>query len=242
MLEKLKLRIRKEQFLPTWISVIFSSVYFMRSGLHRWIKEIAPLFFGTVLDFGCGKKPYKELFSNAALYIGLDIQVSGQDHGGTDVDIFYDGEEIPFGDESIDGVVSFEVFEHLFDIDNSIKEIHRVLKPSGKILLSIPFAWGEHEKPNDFGRYTSFGITHLLEKSGFSVLKVEKTTSHFLAICQLLISYVSLYILPRNRIFYWISQVGIIFPLNVISIVVDKICPGNDNFYSNLVVFGEKNG
>ena len=74
-----------------------------------------------------------------------------------------------------------------------------MLKPKGRILITSPFGWGEHEKPYDFARYTSFGIKHLLEKSGFEI-KITKTSSYFLAIGQLFIAYLGQHVLPKGRL------------------------------------------
>ena len=105
-----------------------------------------------VLDFGCGSKPYENLFINIDEYVGCDIEVSGHDHLDSKIDYFFDGKNLPFIDDRFDSVVSFEVFEHIFNLPEILKEINRVTKTSGNILISVPFAWGEHEVPYDFAR------------------------------------------------------------------------------------------
>jgi len=50
---------------------------------------------GKLLDFGCGRKPYKHLFSFDE-YIGLDIVESGHNHEDEEIDVYYDGTKIPF--------------------------------------------------------------------------------------------------------------------------------------------------
>ena len=45
-----------------------------------------------------------------------------------------------------------------------MSEIRRVLKPVGKLLISSPFVWDEHEVPFDFARYMSFGIRYILRR------------------------------------------------------------------------------
>jgi SAM-dependent methyltransferase len=66
------------------------------------------------------------------------------------------------------------VLEHVFNPDDFLNEVNRVLKPSGKLLLTVPFVWDEHEQPYDYARYSSFGLRSLLEKHGFSIVKHEK--------------------------------------------------------------------
>lgn len=58
------------------------------------------------------------------------------------IDVLYDGKTLPFADCSFDAVVSFEVFEHIRDVEAVVFEISRVTKPSGELLVSIPLTWG----------------------------------------------------------------------------------------------------
>ena len=106
---------------------------------------------------GCGSKPYENLFVHADKYIGCDVEVSGHNHSDSKIDYFFDGKKLPFSDGTFDAVVSFEVFEHVFNLPEILTEINRVTKEKGTLLISIPFAYGEHEIPYDFARYTSFG-------------------------------------------------------------------------------------
>lgn len=100
---------------------------------------------GSVLDFGCGAKPYVNLFCNCTKYVGLDINKSGHDHKNENIDVFYDGEHIPFDDESFDNVFSSEVFEHIAKPELIIPEIKRVLKKGGYMLVTVPFVQKAYE-------------------------------------------------------------------------------------------------
>jgi len=138
-----------------------------------------------VLDVGCGSKPYANLFSNASSYEGLDIdQPRNRERGFADH--FYDGGDFPFPDASFDNVVCSQVLEHVFDPDRFCEELARIIVPGGKLLLTVPFIWDEHEQPWDSRRYTSFGLRDLMEKSGFQVLIQEKLLIGYPAIVQLI--------------------------------------------------------
>ena len=89
-------------------------------------------------------------------------------------------------------------------------------------------------------RYTSFGIKHLLEKSGFEIKKITKTSSYFLAIGQLFIAYLGQHVLPKGRFTGLLAQFIIIFPLNIFFLLANLILPKSDEFYSNIVIFGQK--
>src|SRR5690606_18990030 len=98
----------------------------------------------------------------AGSYVGLDIEVSGRDPSLKAPDFTYDGDVFPFADESYDGLLATEVFEHVPNPSTLLGEAYRVLRPGSCLIVSTPFAWREHEAPYDFFRYTSFGMARLL--------------------------------------------------------------------------------
>ncbi len=225
-------------FNPGFIGLLVNPFYIIRRGLFKGIKANAATLHGKLLDFGCGSKPYKHLF-DVSSYVGLDIKESGHGRQHDAIDVFYDGKEIPFKDNSFDCVFSSEVFEHVFNLDTVIKEINRVCKMDGKLLITLPFIWEEHEIPFDFARYTSFGIKHILETAGFEVIKQTKTTSYIETLVQLWSSYVHQYIL-RNKIVGIVLNPILISPLMLIGILLSKILPKNANFYHNNIVLAKK--
>ena len=81
-------------------------------------------------------------------------------------------------------------------------EISRVLKPGGNILITVPFIWDEHEKPNDFGRYSSFGIKYLFESNNFQILNYKKSTIGIECIIQLMISGIEKKFLQSNFLIF----------------------------------------
>lgn len=162
--------------------------YFMRKGLLSAITQYAPQMKGKLLDFGCGSKPYVSLFQLDE-YIGLDFQKTGHDHTGEPIDVFYDGNTIPFPDEYFDCILCSEVVEHLFDLDTVLNEMKRVLKKGGKILITCPFVWNEHEAPYDYARYSRFALTDIIERKGLKLLAYEKKGSFVEAIAQMRVNY-----------------------------------------------------
>ena len=137
----------------------------------RHIKEL----HGVVFDLGCGSKPYQEeICSVASEYIGIDW--SNTIHG-LNADIVADlNNELPVASESADAVVSFQVLEHLSEPQRMLHNAFRILKPGGKICLSVPFQWHVHEAPHDYFRYTKYGLEYLFKKAGFKAITVEAVT------------------------------------------------------------------
>jgi len=101
MINGLKKKFREEQFKPTWLSLFINSNYFIRSGIYRGIQENTHYMSGTMLDIGCGQKPYRDLFA-VDKYVGIDIKNEGHQNDISQVDVFYDGTHIPFEDGHFD--------------------------------------------------------------------------------------------------------------------------------------------
>jgi len=204
------------------------------------VRVIVPHLTGNILDFGCGSKPFADLFKNANHYIGVDILVSGHDHVDSKVDVFYDGSHLPFADASFDHIVSFEVLEHVFNLEEVLAELMRVLKPGGMLLFSIPFAWDEHERPYDFGRYTTFGIKYKIRQRGFIEIDAQPTNTFLEAVSQLFILY--LYYIARSKfkIINQLFQLIVIFPISLISVLICRLLPRYDTLFSGLVVTAHK--
>tara|TARA_B110000211_G_scaffold177490_1_gene200640 strand:- start:314 stop:625 length:312 start_codon:yes stop_codon:yes gene_type:complete len=86
-------------------------------------------------------KPYKSTFK-VDEYIGLDTHNSGYLHINENIDVLHDGKKIPFHDNYFDHIFSSKLLEHVFNINETMSELNCVLKLNGKILITLPFAWG----------------------------------------------------------------------------------------------------
>ncbi len=241
MINTLKKIYKKEQFYPSYILGIWiHPLFIIRRGLINGIREISSFVQeGKLLDVGCGTKPYEDMFK-VDEYIGIDIQVSGHDHSDSKVDMFYDGKTIPFADEYFDNVFCSEVFEHVFNIDELLPEINRVLKRGGNLCFTCPFVLDEHEQPYDYARYTSFAIEHLLSKNGFKLVKLRKSTVYIETVMQMLSSYIFQHVLPKNNYIKLMFTPLLVAPINILGKVLSKILPKNENFYHNNIVVAEK--
>ena len=183
-----KKRYVREGFNPGLLGIFVNPFYFARRGLYQNILKLSPGLSGVLLDIGCGTKPYEEI-CNIDEYIGLEIE-DGSDRQYRYADVYYDGKKIPFQNNKFDSVISNQVFEHVFNPDQFLRELNRVLKTDGLLLITVPFIWCEHEQPHDYARYSSFGLVHILEKNGFNILKHEKSSSGIMVVFQLLNAYI----------------------------------------------------
>ena len=136
--------------------------------LYPDLKQILPTLQGKLLDVGCGDKPY-EVFLNLEKieHIGLDIYLGDR----VDIPIIVD-EPWPLETSSFDAVLCTQVLEHTANLENLILEITRVLKVGGIAIISVPFIYNQHGVPDDYRRFSIYGIKNLMEK-GYEIITVK---------------------------------------------------------------------
>ena len=229
----------KQQFAPTFVGLFINPFYFTRRALLKYIKLYAPQLEGVLLDFGCGSKPYKDLFVNIEQYIGIDFENGAHDHNSENIDLFYDGKRIPFEDNKFDAILTTQVLEHVSNIDDTLAEIRRVLKPNGKVLISLPFVWPEHEMPFDYRRYTAIGIEEVLHRHKLTTISSKKSGTYFEVLVQLWISFL-LNILPAEK--KWLKAIFIplfIIPANLLGGILSPLFK-KQNLYFDIVLLAQK--
>jgi SAM-dependent methyltransferase len=237
-LPRLRARWWREQYEPTWLGLLINPFYFARRGL---LAELRPLFAelnGDVLDVGCGCKPYRALVP-AARYTGLDVDTPFTRKVGA-ADVFYDGTKFPLPDAGFDGVLCSQVLEHVFTPDAFLGEIRRVLRPGGVLVLAVPFMWDEHEQPQDFGRYSSFGLRALLERSGFEIVAQRKSMADARAVAQLVSAWLYKAVVTRSKWINLFTQLALIAPVNLLGALAGAVLPRNGDFYLDNVVLARK--
>lgn len=124
-----------------------------------------------ILDAGAGESTYKRFFSHCK-YKAIDLAVGEPGWNYDNLDYVGPLDNMPIEDGLFDAVLCTEVFEHLEWPRESAKEICRVIKPGGKLYLTVPMAHNEHQVPYDFFRYTSFGLQSIFKYAGFREIKV----------------------------------------------------------------------
>jgi SAM-dependent methyltransferase len=125
---------------------VFAPVY-GKSGIPEFLASFGP--DELVCNFGSGPKAYVENLVNVDGYAYDNVHV------------VCDLERMPFADASIDGIISEAVLEHVPDPVAHVAEMHRVLRPGGRVLCFFPFIQAFHASPHDYSRMTLSGIKHL---------------------------------------------------------------------------------
>jgi SAM-dependent methyltransferase len=102
----------------------------------------------TVLDFGCGDgahtREYARLGAREVIGVDIDVEAVRQavaQANGTPAVRFHSCTDhaVPLGDASVDTAISYDVFEHVVDPTESLRELYRVLRPLGQALIGT---WG----------------------------------------------------------------------------------------------------
>ncbi len=230
--------LEKEDFSPGALSFITNPFYYPRKGLHENLLDLSPKLKGTLLDVGCGQKPYEKLTS-ASKYVGLEYD-SPENRKNKKADYFYNGKKFPFKEKEFDSVLTSQVLEHVFEPDLFLSEINRVMKRGGLLLLTVPFSWDEHEQPVDFGRYSSFGLKYILNKHGFEIIEQRKSVSGIKAALQMINCYTyKKFFTKRPKINLFIG-LFLVFPINVLAGFLGLFFPKNEDFYLDNIVLAKK--
>ena len=141
-----------------------------------------------ILDAGAGECQFKK-FCNHLDYISQDFaQYTGEGDVGlqtgswdnTKLDIVSDITNIPVADGSFDAVMCTEVLEHVPDPVAALKELNRVLKPGGHLLITAPFASLTHFAPYHFASGLSrFFYEHHLGQMGYIFVDLKLNGNYF---------------------------------------------------------------
>ncbi len=79
-------------------------------------------------------------------------------------ELICDAHDLPFDDESFDGVIVQAVLEHVVDPHRCVGEIHRTLKGRGIVYAEVPFLQAVHGGRYDFTRFTDLGLRRLCRR------------------------------------------------------------------------------
>jgi SAM-dependent methyltransferase len=143
----------------------------------QFAKSVTPEML--VLDAGSGRAPYRDLFAHAQYETADFAQLKRTYYKITYI---CDLTDIPVEDARFDRVICNQVLEHVPDPAGVLRELARVLKDDGRILLSTPFFFQLHNKPYDFFRYTPYSLRRLFQDAGFDIEKLEWVESYFASV------------------------------------------------------------
>jgi SAM-dependent methyltransferase len=181
--QKLETRGSPRWFGPFWLLV--SGFWFQKAKRTRQSAgsptRVGPVFFqpleqelapvihylsGHLLNAGCGSRDVSSylLANDVTRITNYDIAAEARDV------IVGPIESMPFEDATFDSVLCNAVLEHVADAEASMRELVRVVKPNGHIVVAVPFLQPFHAAPTDFRRYTADGLGDLGARAGLEIV------------------------------------------------------------------------
>ena len=165
------------------------------ANFRRWMRsELSDLSLASaILEVGCGDASFtKSLAQHSSRVTAIDIsehQIAKNAAAHPQIAfVQHDvANRFPFAPESFDAIWCSEVLEHLFDPGFALREMHRVLKPGGRLLVTVPhhglcknvlialFRWDEHFTPSNphIRFFTRNTLTRLAAESGFRKIQTR---------------------------------------------------------------------
>jgi SAM-dependent methyltransferase len=128
---------------------------------------------GRLIDLGCGRVPLFEAYRDH-ITDHVCVDWANTEHRNEFIDQECDlTRALPFQDGAFDTIILSDVLEHIPEPEALWREMFRILRPQGKVLMNTPFYYCLHEAPYDFYRYTEFALRRFADRTGFRILVLK---------------------------------------------------------------------
>lgn len=157
----------------------FKKVSLSRILQNYYFKKFNIIENENVIEFGSNKNSSKSFYRNINGNFSIDFadKLSGENN------IRFDLEKKNEVNKKYKLVIIFNVLEHVYNVDNALKELKKILKPSGKIVGATPFLYRVHYAPEDYNRYTKQFFLKLFKENNMKNIKIEELGFGPLTIC-----------------------------------------------------------
>jgi SAM-dependent methyltransferase len=206
--------------------------------LNRGFKAELPKLNGSLLDIGCGQKPYRPLMTSIHEYVGADVVA------GPHVDVLITpNKPLPLPDSRFDAVLITQVMEFVEKPQELAAEIRRVLKPGGVVVASFPFIFQEHG-PYDLARYSGNAVGGLFP--GFTPVNIRRQGGVGSTLAILFLNWVNQSLnlnLPLRlmRPLLLVLWLPLCLVVNVLALIVDLI-DRTASYYTNILAVLKRDG
>jgi SAM-dependent methyltransferase len=200
-----------------------------RKLVTKWLESIPDVRL-KVLDVGGRIQPYRPLMEHRLQeYIAVDPQCEGL------VDVVAFGEDMPFDNESFDVVLCTQSLGYASDPFQFIREIHRVLRPNGRLFLSVPAMFPCHH--DERWRILPDGLELLL--ADFSHFDIVPEGGSVAGVCRLANSCLHL-AFSKNHFVWRVLANSVVPLLNAIGLKLDRFSRGNHQLTTNYSAMARK--
>ncbi len=149
-----------------------------RKVLDRVIDELPLPARAQILDAGCGSGRNMIEFARHGSVTGVELSQTSVDLArGREAGNVIEGSvlEMPFEAGTFDLAASLDVIEHLEDDLAALRELRRVVKPDGALLVTVPayqWLWSGHDEVNHHHRrYTRRSLQRVGEQAGWNQVR-----------------------------------------------------------------------
>ncbi len=157
----------KNEILRFFVHLILPT----RNSVNNFLKKISSNFIDAdILEIGSGLKK-----RNAS---AVEIFGKAREFQQTDVDVnlgykILDLTNIESFNKEYDLVICTNVLEHIYDVRTAVKNLYKLVKKEGNLIISVPFMYPLHDEPEDFWRFTEHSLKKLFEN--FEIITLKKT-------------------------------------------------------------------
>ncbi len=141
-------------------------------GMH-YSEIISEHFNGRLIDLGCGYVPLYQAYKDF-IEDNVCVDWSSSLHQCKYADFEQDlNQSLNIQENSFDTALMSDVLEHIREPQMLISEVHRILKPGGKLIMNIPFYYWVHEAPYDYFRFTRYSLYSMLKNADFNIVLLQ---------------------------------------------------------------------
>jgi len=167
---------------------IFNRIYqlvrnYTLSGKYRLITQY--IHTGTILDIGCASGEFLHVMKSRgwkATGIEPDEKTRQRAIENYGIDVIDESGLTVIPDGTIDVITLWHVLEHVPDLNGRLKEIHRILKREGLVIIAVPISdsfdagkysahWAGYDVPRHLYHFTKKTMMILLERHSFQLIK-----------------------------------------------------------------------
>ena len=145
-----------------------------RKSIREFVASAGNLLGRSVLDFGCGKQPYRDLVeAHSGLYVGFDRPEFPASTVSEPVGSLMAGSRWPLIDHHWDAILCTQVIQYHPEPQHLLAQFYDSLRNDGALILTWPTNWPEVEG-EDLHRFTRAGMERMLKIAGFVIERCER--------------------------------------------------------------------
>lgn len=172
---------------------------------------------GEIIDLGGGNHA-----EYAGFIKGNFTRYSANLNPASKPDFIADFEEpLKLESDKFDGVLLINVLEHIYHAHQLAREAWRILKPSGTVIVTVPYIMAIHPSPHDYYRFSEDALRSMFTEAGFSKISIKPIGSGVFIARHMLLSR----LIPNS------IQLITEYPTRIYSMVLDKIWTATALFF-----------